>query len=206
MAITINGQEMYKGAVLREHEHMWMDGMLEVHTIVWDMDEHKERWIQTGYYGADGNNLNGGMYSNIVFEVSADVARDIIRTMKRRAVDEYCRSVTEERSRVCKGRKAVVVRGRKVRKGTELDVFWVGERETFRSRRYSWMHETETVAGCYDADGNKVWIKVEYLENATKIKSPVAGERDKFIKAYVRKNVPQWIRDAARKGCTIMWK
>lgn len=197
MAITIDGKEMYKGAVLREHEHMWMDGMLEVHTIVWDMEKHEEKWIQTGYYGADGCNLNTN-YSNIEFEVSEEVARDIMRTMKRRAVKAFCESVTAEKNKVCKGRKAVVVRGRKVQKGTELDVFWVGERETSRSRQYAWMHETEEVAGCYDKDGNKVWIKTEYLQNATEIKSPVAAEREKYIEAYVQRNVAGWIRKAAR--------
>lgn len=202
MAITINGQTMYEGATLREHEHMWLDGMLEVHTIVWDMEKHEEKWIQTGYYGADGHNLNTE-YENIVFEVSAEVARDIIRTTKQRAVEFFCESVTEEKNRICKGCRAKVIRGRKVPKGTMLDVFWVGERETFRSRQYSWMHETETVAGAFDENGNKVWVKTEYLKSLTPIKSPAASERKKFIKAYVKHRVPAWIREAAQKGCDI---
>lgn len=202
MAITINGQEMYRGATLREHEHMWLDGMLEVHTIVWDIENHEEKWIQTGYYGADGHNLNTD-YENIEFEVSAEVARDIIRTYKQKAVKALCVSVTEEKRRICKGRRAEVIRGRKVPKGTILDVFWVGERETFRSRQYSWMHETETVAGAFDENGNKVWIKAEYLKNISPIKSPCTAEREKFIRAYVRDHVPGWIRDAAQKGCDV---
>ena len=88
--------------------------------------------------------------------------------------------------KVSKGRKVEVVKGRKVKKGTQLDVFWVGERETYKSRQYSWMHETEEVAGCYDEDGNKVWIKTEYLKPIDKLKAPNAKERKKFIKAYIK--------------------
>ena len=68
-----------------------------------------------------------------------------------------------------------------------LEVFWVGEKETYKSRQYSWMHETEMIAGCYDENGNKVWIKAEYLKSIDQIKSPNAKERKKFIKAYIEK-------------------
>ena len=196
MAITMNGETLYQGAVLGEHEHMWMDGMLEVHTIVWDMENHEEKWIQTGYYGSDGCNLCE--HVDVEFEISQEVARDILRTMKRRAWQALASSVTAQKEKIDKGIQAEVIKGRKVPKGTILDVFWVGERPTYRSRQYSWMNETETIAGCYDKDGNKVWIKAEYLKNISPIKSPVAAERDKFIKAYVKKNTSDAVRKVAR--------
>lgn len=79
-----------------------------------------------------------------------------------------------------------------MKKGTILEVFWVGERPTYMSRQYSWINETEKVAGCYDKDGNKVWIKVEYLKNITEIKSPSAKERKKYIKHYVESYFPKY--------------
>ena len=49
------------------------------------------------------------------------------------------------------------------------------------------MHETELVAGCYDENNNKVWIRVEYLKPVDEVKSPNSKERKKFINAYVNK-------------------
>ncbi len=122
-------------------------------------------------------------------------ARDIIRHEKDIAMQAYVNSVVSEKQEVKANRKAEVVRGRKIPKGTILDVFWVGERETYRSRQYSWMNETELIAGCYDRDGNKVWIKAEYLKNVTKIASPNKTERRKFIKRYI---------DGALKGTNVL--
>lgn len=196
MAIIKNGQELYKGAVLREEEHMWADGMLDVHAVVWDMDKHREEAVQVGYYGADGCNLMGGEVTYEI-EVSKEVARDILRSRKKSAVRAFCHSVIEKKTAIEKGATCVVTRGRKVPKGTVLTVFWCGERPTYRSRGYAWMDETETIAGCHDADGNKVWIKAEYLKRIDPIKSPVAAEREKFIRAYVRNTVPAHIRKIA---------
>lgn len=198
MAMTYKGETIYKGAVLREEEHMWMDGMLDVHVVVWDMENHEEKRIQTGYYGSDGCNMIHD-YSDIEFEVSPDVARDIIRTRKREALLAFCRSVQAKKTAIDLGATCVVTRGRKVPKGTVLTVFWRGDMPTYRSRGYAWMNETETIAGCRDGDGNKVWIKAEYLKNISPVKSPVAAERKKYVRAYVRNAVPARIRAIAKE-------
>lgn len=67
------------------------------------------------------------------------------------------------------GDNVEVIKGRKVPKGTVLKVFWIGERETYRTRTLKrqgcrWANETETVAGCYNENGEKVWIKSEYCK------------------------------------------
>ena len=56
-----------------------------------------------------------------------------------------------------------------VKKGTILNVFWIGERPTYktktlRNRGCRWANETEEVAGCYNENGEKVWIKVDYCQ------------------------------------------
>lgn len=161
MAVYFDGQESYTGQVLYTTEHMWLDGMLEENAIVWDLESHSTRSIQIGYYGCDGTNLAGGRAK---VDASAETITDILHTLKAEAWTAFAKSVTEYKQSIHKDSVAVVVRGRKIPKGTKLKVFWVGEKPTYRSRQYAWMHETETIAGCHDADGNKVWIKAEYLK------------------------------------------
>lgn len=62
-----------------------------------------------------------------------------------------------------------VIKGRKIPKGTKLEVFWMGERPTYRTKQLRksgcrWANETEMIAGCYNENGEKVWIKTEYLK------------------------------------------
>lgn len=184
MAVYMNGQETYKGAVIGESEHMWMDGMLEVFAVVWDMDNHELKHVQTGYFGSDGRNMQDA-WSKV--DLTSEVLRDMLRTWKQAGLRDFARSVIEYKNTVRKGQRCEVVKGRKVKKGTQLEVFWVGERETYKSRQCSWMHETETVAGCYDENGEKVWIKAEYLHPIDAPKSPSANERRKYVRAYVLK-------------------
>lgn len=185
--IIRNGEVEYAGQVIYTYEHYWLDGMTEEYAAVWDFEEHEVRSIPIGYYGSDGCNLYGAVKVSI--DPSEAVVRDILRTLRRNAAKAFCDSVIEYKTGIRKGTHAEVVRGKKVPKGTKLEVFWVGERPTFRSRGYSWMNETETIAGCYDENGEKVWIKAEYLKNIDPIKSPCAAERRKFIKAYIRRNI-----------------
>lgn len=186
MAVYFGEEKTFEGAVLKIDSHMWMDGMEEVHAVVWNRETHKTESVQIGYYGIDGTNLAGGRAD---VDANRETVLDMMRTFKVEAFGAFARSVVEYKTAIRKGRKAVVTRGRKVPKGTELEVFWVGERQTYRSRQYDWMNETETVAGCYDKDGNKVWIKVEYLKAIDPIKSPNAKERKKFINEYVKDRV-----------------
>ena len=185
MAIVMNGEVTYEGQVIRISEHMWADGMLDEYAVVWDIETHELKSIQIGYYGADGRNLYGSSYAKP--DLSEEVKRDIYRTIKRHdALAEYEKTVINTKTAITKGTHAEVVRGRKVAKGTKVEVFWVGEKETYMSRQYAWMNKYETIAGCYDEDGNKLWIKAEYLKNIDPIKSPRASERKKFIKAYTK--------------------
>ena len=186
MAIYKDGVETYKGAVLTEESHMWMDGMEEVYAVVWNGEELER--IQVGYFGIDGQNLMG-MGWNI--DATEETKRAVRKWLKTQAWKAFEKSVLEYKNEIHKGAHVEVVRGRKVKKGTQLEVFWIGEKETYKSRQYSWMYETELIAGCYDADGNKIWIKAEYLKNLDDIKSPKATERNKYIKSYVEKRAKE---------------
>ena len=192
---TRTGEVTYKGATFAESEHFWLDGMLEVFAHSWDMEKHEIVIETVGYFGSDSCNMCDTSFK---IDINEETARDMIRTIKGHAVEAFAKSVLEEKRRIAKGRNCVVVRGRKVPKGTKINVFWVGERPTYRSRNYEWMNETETVAGGYTEDGMKVWIKAEYLEVIDGIKSPDRRNRDRFIKEYVRRNVPLVVRNVAR--------
>ena len=195
------GEVRCKGAVVKLTEHYWLDGMLEEYAETWDIENHEWKTISYGYYGSDCRNLNGHVTAEIDF--TSEIARDIIRTVKAEARKAFERSVLEYKSEVHKGYRAEVTKGRKVKKGTLLEVFWVGEKPTYRamhSEPWSWYHsETEKIAGCYDSDGNKVWIKAEYLKCIDPIKSPNAKERDKFIKSYIKNNTSYEVQRKARE-------
>lgn len=192
---TRTGEVTYKGATFAESEHFWLDGMLEVFAHSWDMEKHEIVIETVGYYGSDSRNMCGTSFK---IDINEETARDMIRTIKGRAVEAFAKSVLEEKRRIAKGRNCVVVRGRKVPKGTKINVFWVGERPTYRSRNCAWSNETETVAGGYASDGTKVWVKADYLEVIDKIKSPDRRNREAFIREYVERNVPLVVRNAAR--------
>ena len=93
-----------------------------------------------------------------------------------------------------KGDRAEVVRGRKVKKGTQLEIFWIGERPNYMGT------DTETIAGCYDDNHNKVWIKAEYLKPLTKRPEPTAEEREDFIDYYIRRYTDEIVRLAAERN------
>lgn len=183
MAIVKDGKETYVGAVIKTWEHYWMDGMLEEFATVWDAEKRKFEEITIGYYGNDCRNV---MDVSAKVDLDVETARDILRAKKESAWRDYCQSVLEAKAKIEAGMTVKVIRGRKVKKGTELKVFWVGDRPTWKSQQYNFIHETERIAGCYDMDGNKIWIKAEYLKNITPIKSPAASERRKYMKHYMR--------------------
>lgn len=188
--IQADGTRMYEGRTIETREHYWSDGMLSEYAVVWDIEKHEYKIVSVGYYGSDGYDFIG---TRVKIDVSVEVARDIIKTTKENAKRDFCGSITEKKNKIEKGIIAEVIRGRKVKKGTILSVFWVGERPTYTG------YGTELIAGCKDSDGNKVWIKAAYLKNITPIKSPNRKEREKYIKWYINKNVSKIVLDAARE-------
>lgn len=200
MAIIVDGEITYQGAVISTREHYWLDGMIEEYATVWDIENHTAKEIPFGYYGIDGQNLHGD--SNAYIDCSAEIARDIIRTMRKQAYVAFADSVKNFKKSVHKGDRAEVIRGRKIAKGTILEIFWVGEKPTWAARNAPYWSETrketELIAGGHDQEGNAVWIKAEYLKNLTQYKSPSKTERKKFIRNYIQKNVKPYILETAK--------
>lgn len=200
MAITNykTGEKSFIGCVIRVYSHYWLDGMEDEIAVVWNPETKKTESIQVGYYGSDGRNM---METGAKVDLTVENARDMLRHyVKPDALRCFRNSVQKSKQKIYKDDLCKVVRGRKVKKGTVLKVFWVGEKPTYRSRLYScdYMSDTETIAGCYDSDGNKVWIKAEYLEKLPecRLKSPVAAERKKYVKWFIEKNYDYILRVA----------
>lgn len=179
--IEKDGKKLYVGATIGEWSHMWMDGMEEVTAYSWDGEKIVSNVV--GYYGSDGQNLCGCTWS---VDATKEVLKAVRDYLLPTAEEAYQKAVQAEREAIRKGCEAVVVRGKKIPKGTKVSVFWTGERETYRSKMHSWMHETEEVAGCYDEDGNKLWIKTEYLKNLTPVDDPDETERMEWIKGKLK--------------------
>lgn len=176
-----NGNIKYVGATFGEWSHMWMDGMEEVHAVSWDGEKIVDE--QVGYFGSDGQNLCGCAWK---VDATQEVMKQVRDYLLPSAEKAYREMVEKEKRKVRKGRIAEVVRGRKIPVGTELKVLWVGERPTYRSLMYSWMNETEEIAGCYDRNGNKVWIKTEYLKVTSDVEEPSEEYRKKWIAREMR--------------------
>ena len=88
MALIKNGVVSYAGAVIDIWDHCWADGMVEETALVWELEKHEYKTVQIGYYAADGHDFVG---TKAEVEVSVEVARDILRTMKTRALQSFCR-------------------------------------------------------------------------------------------------------------------
>ena len=181
MAIIENGKTMYEGQVIGEYDHMWSDGMLEEYAVVWDMEVHDTRDIQVGYSGADGRNLMGDISYKI--DYTEAVVQDVIETMRKRGLYAFERETERMKHTVLRGDRVRVIRGRKIPKGTELTVFWIGDRPDYTGYR------TETIAGCKTDNGDKVWIKYDYLETLETRPDPTEDERKDFVRDYVKDNV-----------------
>ena len=184
MAVMFKDKTMFEGAVLKIDEHYWLDGMLESWAVCWNSEKQEIEHVTFGYYGIDGSNLAGGTAK---IDATRETWREVLRSLKPRAYKAFAESVIAYKRGIRKGTRAKVVRGRKVPKGTIVEVFWVGEKPTYQAARHDFVRETETIAGCYDEHGNKLWIKAEYLESIDPIESPNARERRKFIQSYIDK-------------------
>jgi hypothetical protein len=198
MAITNHetGEKSFIGCVIRTYDHYWMDGMLEEYAVVWNPEKEKIEYITVGYYGNDCRNM---MATTADADLTVENAREILRCyVKKDALRCFQNSVQESKQKIYKDDLCKVVRGRKVKKGTILKVFWVGEKPTYRAQMYAYLNETETIAGCYDENGEKVWIKAEYLEKMPecRLKSPCAAERKKYVKWFIEKNYDYILRVA----------
>ena len=76
---------------------------------------------------------------------------------ERAALYEAAQAEALASGKIVKGQKVVVVRGRKVKKGTEGVVFWMAQDEDYVGNEY-------TRIGIKDADGTAHWLNADYVK------------------------------------------
>jgi hypothetical protein len=128
--------ETYKGAVLATYERNGYDDS-DFYAIVWDAEEKKIKHVE--YATTRGWTYNNGASVDATEEVIEEAARfnerNLLSAMRLRALGE---------AKLPKiGRNVVVVRGRKIPKGTKGRVFWFGPDRFSRGNRVG----LETVEG-----------------------------------------------------------
>lgn len=181
MSITRNGEEYAVDCVMEIKRHCWLDGMDE-DTATWYDVNTNELKSETVYYGGiDGHNLDDCLAA---VDLSKEVCNMYIHNNRQKAYDAFVLSVLKYKQEIRKDSNVEVIRGRKIKIGTKLHVFWIGERPTYFAKMHPWCKETMMLVGCTDESNNKVWIDADYLKVIDVIKSPNAKERKAFCKKY----------------------
>lgn len=194
MAINDNGIVKFNGAVIDIYDKWWADGMYEKYAVVWNDEQNDIKKITIGYYGSDNCNLCGNVKADI--DLSVNNARKILKYYKNLAVLALPEFIRTEKMKIDIGDNVKVVRGRKIPKGTIMQVLWLGEKPTFRARQaQSWSsfkNETELIAKCKDSSENIVFIKAEYLKRLSNDKIFGATDRKKFVNDFVNASLEKY--------------
>lgn len=178
-----NGETFAVGCVFKEHEHFWMDGMLDITAYYYDVESDTIEEVQVGYIGIDGSNLCGCEWTiDLSRENAIKMIDGVLKRYSESAWKSYCDNF---RTSIHKDDTVRVYRGRKVPKGTEGTVFWVGKRYNQFTR------EDEEIAGIRnnpnDRNEKPIWVKTEYLQ---KLNEDVFTEEQEqeYKKRYIEIN------------------
>lgn len=140
----------YEGCVLDTYERNGYDDS-DFYAVCWD--EEKQAVVEVEY---DTTRCGAGGIAEI--DATEETLRDAYRYYKRLGRSLFDnRTNIEQAKRYSKGDMVVVTRGRKIQKGTEGMVFWVGTRYNQYSRR------DEGRVGI-EVSGKRMFLPAEYVE------------------------------------------
>lgn len=140
----------YVGCVLSTYERNGMNDS-DWYAICWDKE--KQKVVEVEY---DTTRAGGGGRAEI--DATEEVLREVYRWYKQIGRDLFdLRTNPAEAKKVRKGDTVKVVRGRKVPKGTEGVVFWVGT-------RYNQYSRTEEERVGIEANGERMFLSLDYVE------------------------------------------
>ena len=172
----------YEGCVLRTYERNGYDDS-DWYAVCWDPE--KEAVVDVLY---DTTRAGGG--GSAVVDATEDVLRKAYRFYK-----DVGRSLFDHRTnpanakKILKGDTVKVVRGRKIKKGSTGEVFWVGT--CWNSYRY----RNEERVGI-EIDGERIFLPASYVEVVGWEKRLVTGrERKKAIRNFALNSMPTWSLD-----------
>ena len=180
-------KERYVGCVLDtwERNGSWDS---DFYAVCWD--EEKQKVVDVMY-----DTTRCGSFGTAKIDATPDVLRKAYRyyyNTGRRYFDEIAKIA--EAKKVCKGDTVVVIKGRKIPKGTTGKVFWVGTRYNPYSRR------NENRVGI-EADGDKSFLALEYVEVIGWEERVCTGkERKRQLVNFAINSLPIQYRDGFRTG------
>lgn len=126
------------------HDSYW-------YALVWDKESQELKQIEY-----DTTAAAGGGWAKI--DATGEVLREVYRHYKKSVTDFFDSTENPERAKqIKKGDMVLIVKGRKVKKGTQAQVFWVGTRYNPYSR------QNEERIGI-EVDGERVFIAMENAE------------------------------------------
>lgn len=155
----------YEGCVLNTWEHNTYEDS-DWYALVWDREEGRTKTINY-------DTTRAGTSGWAEIDATPDVLREAYRYYKadcRKKFDEYWNPTNAKKIR--KGDTVRIVKGYKVKKGTEATVFWAGT----RYNPYSRMEEERLGI---EVDGERVFISARNAE--------VIGWEDRLLTGKARK-------------------
>jgi ribosomal protein L24 len=172
----------YVGCVLNTYEH---NGRWDSywHAFVWD---EKSQSVKEVLY--DTTSAGGGGCATI--DATQAVVRKAYRYYKRIGKQAFDSGTNPAQAKeVCKGDEVMVVRGRKIPKGTTGKVFWRG------TRYNSWSHQDEERVGVECASG-RVFLPLAYVDVVNWEAKLIHGkERKRRIRDIALGAIPVNLRD-----------
>lgn len=177
------GQEKpcYHGCVLDTHEY---NGYHDSYwyAVVWDETAGRIKEVEYATTAAGGG---GWAEIDATPEVARKVYRYLYKCGKARFDDQYNEEQAKE---VRKDDTVIVVRGRKVQKGTMGKVFWIG-------KRYNYYTRTNELRVGIEFDGQREFLPAEYVEVVGWRSRLIHGaERKKAIRNYTMNAMPCYCR------------
>jgi hypothetical protein len=140
----------YVGCVLDTYEHNgpWDS---DWYAICWD--DERQKVVHIEY---DTTRAGGGGYADV--DATHETLLKVYRHYKKEAASLFDEVENQQQAKkVMKGDAVLVIRGRKVKKGTKGNVFWVGNTFNYYSGR------TEKRVGI-EVGGERLFLPLEYVE------------------------------------------
>lgn len=171
----------YAGCVLSTYEHNGYNDS-DWYAICWDREQQKV--VEVEY---DTTRAGGGGWAEI--DATPEVLREVYRWYKQIGRGLFDgRTNPEQAKKVQKGDTVRVVRGRKIPKGTEGLVFWVGTRFNPYSR-------TKEDRVGIEVDGERMFLSTEYVEVVGwEARLATGRDRKKAIRNFAVNSMPRHYR------------
>ena len=171
----------YEGCVIATYEHNGYDDS-DFYAICWD--DEKGKLVEVEY---DTTRCGGGGIAKI--DATVETLRKVYRYYKNMGRDLFDKETNIKQAKAYgRGDTVLVVRGRKVPKGTMGVVFWMGTRYNVYSNR------NEERVGI-EVNGERTFLPAEYVERAEWERHLITGrDRKRKIRNFAINSMPPYYR------------